>query len=675
VSWTWTMVAAPTVLALGAPVSWLLRGARSGPGARGGQLLALAGIACGLIGGLAVLGGAGTLDFNMPWPMPFGAIHLRLDPLAALFLVLVLALAGVLVVFTARTIGAVQQGWFNLLIASLAVVILARNVTLLLVAWEVMAVASYLLIASGPLADTAEGQEGAWTYLIATHLGTAFLLAMLPMMASTGTGEFRIDRPLDLDGLVPGELSPGRANLLFVLAILGFGTKAALAPMHAWVARAYRVAPAWVAAASSALMAKVSLYLLFRTILQLTEGRVPPAWWGLALITLGLLSGFLGMGGAVGSTRIKEILGYSSVENVGIICLGFGLGLLGISNRAPAVAVLGFAGALFHIINHAILKTLMFAATGLVERNAGTDDLARLGGLLRRLPVVGTCVGVGALALSGLPTLNAFASEWLVYRGLFRGVVLLGPTDHVVAIAAVAALSLIGGLAAACFCGLFGVGFLGVARSPEAEHAGEPPDQRLERGLVVGLTAVAVFLGVFPIVGVWMIRGQVQTMLTGLGAAPGAETLSSSFAPMNALTVVCLLLIGIVAVLKVARDRRLREQPVTSGMTWDCGYAYREPFPRGQYTPVSFMNPLAPLFPWLAYQRERKDAIDGYFPDGGAVEVESDDLIAERVLRPIFRAAGWAILQFRWIQRGSIQLYLLFLFTTLVAMLLWQVMT
>jgi NADH:ubiquinone oxidoreductase subunit 5 (subunit L)/multisubunit Na+/H+ antiporter MnhA subunit len=422
-------------------------------------------------------------------------------------------------------------------------------------------------------------------------------------------------------------------------------------------------------------MAKVSLYLLFRTILQLTQGHEPPAWWGLTLVALGVLSGFLGIGGAVGATRIKEILGYSSVENVGIICLGFGLGLLGISDHAPTVAVLGFAGALFHIINHAILKTLMFSVTGLVERHTGTDDLALLGGLLRRMPIVGTCAGLGALALSGLPALNAFASEWLIYRGLFLGVVQLGPSDHVVAMAVVASLALIGGLASACFCGLFGIGFLGVARSPEAAQAGEPAGERLERGLIVGLTGVAVFLGVFPMIGAWLIRGRVVEMLAAMGVTPAADDLSSSFRPLGALTLVSLLLIAVVAALKWARDRRLAEQPVTTGMTWDCGFAYREPFPRGQYTSVSFMNPLEPMFPWLTARRERKDAISGYFPAGGAVEVESDDLVAERVLRPVFRGAGWAIMRFRWIQQGSIQLYLLFLFTTLVAMLLWQILT
>jgi hypothetical protein len=239
----------------------------------------------------------------------------------------------------------------------------------------------------------------------------------------------------------------------------------------------------------------------------------------------------------------------------------------------------------------------------------------------------------------------------------------------------VASLALIGGLASACFCGLFGIGFLGVARSPEAAQAGEPAGERLERGLIVGLTGVAVLLGVFPMIGAGLIRGRVVEMLAAMGVTPAADDLSSSFRPLGALTLVSLLLIAVVAALKWARDRRLAEQPVTTGMTWDCGFAYREPFPRGQYTPVSFMNPLEPMFPWLTARRERKDAISGYFPAGGAVEVESDDLVAERVLRPVFRGAGWAIMRFRWIQQGSIQLYLLFLFTTLVAMLLWQILT
>ena len=449
---------------------------------------------------------------------------------------------------------AAARGWFNLLIASLVVVILARNIPLFLVAWEVMAVSSFLLIASGPLADTPEGQEGAWSYLIATHLGTACLLAMLPVLASPGTGELRIDQALDFDNLQPGRLTPLQTNVLFVLALAGFGTKAALAPFHAWVARAYRVAPAWVAAASSALMAKVSLYVLFRTILQLTAGHAPPAWWGLTLMGLGVLSGFLGMGGAIGATRIKVVLGYSSVENVGIICLGFGLGLLGISDGAPAIAVLGFGGALYHIINHAILKTLMFTATGLVEQNAGTDDLARLGGLLRRMPIVGTCVGIGALALSGLPALNAFASEWLIYRGLFRSVGLLTPANHVIAMATVAALALIGGLAA------------GLLHRPvrhrlsrgraELRGRGKPasgPARATERGLVVGLTRDRAVPGRVPLVRRALHPEPRAGDACRSGRRPKLEAaLESSFGPLGSLTVVSLLLIGTVVVLKRA---------------------------------------------------------------------------------------------------------------------------
>jgi hydrogenase-4 component B len=670
VTWTTPLLAGLVVTALGAPVAWAVDAIRPAAAAAAGRIVALVGCALGLLPALAVLLGAAPLEVSAPWSVPFGAFHLRLDGLAALFLALVFAISAVLLAAAARAQTAASQGWFSLLIAAMALVVLARNVVLFLFAWEAMAVTSFLLIAER--ADDDEAREGAWTYLIATHLGTAFLLAMLPLLAAPGGLD--IHTPIDFDGAQSIRLGGGRANLLFVLAVLGFGTKAALAPMHAWVGKSYRAMPSWVAASSSALMAKVSLYVMFRTILQLGQGHATPAWWGLVLIGLGLLSGLIGLGGALGSRRIKEVLGYSSVENVGIICVGFGLGLAAVAEGRPAVAMLGFAGALFHVINHAILKAAMFTAAGLVERATGTDDLAHLGGLLRRMPVVGACLGVGAIALSGVPPLNAFASEWLIYRGLFKSTVGLGAVSQVAAMVAIAGMALIGGLAATCFCGLFGFGFLGVARSEEAATAAEPPAGDPARRALVGLIAAAAVVGVFPSLGVWLVRGPALAMGAAVGLRPEPAAMSLAFGPVGLLSAVALLLLGLSWGLARARDRRLAAAEVSTGATWDCGFAYTGPFPRGQYNPASFVDPLAPLLAALVAVRERKWPIEGNFPAAAAIEQGSDDLVAERLLRPVFHLAGQGMLRLRWIQRGSIQLYLLFLFATLVIMLIWQVL-
>ena len=340
-------------------------------------------------------------------------------------------------------------------------VVVARNGVLFLMSWELMSLASFFLVT---LEDEKESvRRAGWIYLVAMHLGTAFLLAMFLLLGKNAGS-------LDFERLSTAAAPSG---VFFLLAVIGFGTKAGFIPMHVWLPEAHPAAPSHVSAVMSGVMIKTGIYGLLR---MLTLLGPPPAWWGWTLVAIGVVSGILGVLYALSQHDLKRLLAYHSVENIGIIAMGLGVGVLGISYENPTMAALGFTGGLLHVVNHAVFKSLLFLGAGSVLHATGTGELDRLGGLLKRMPVTGATFLIGAAAISGLPPLNGFVSEFLIYLGAVAG---LGSQAHIapawplMSVLVVGGLALIGGLAAACFTKAFGIVFLGEPRSDEAAHAHE----------------------------------------------------------------------------------------------------------------------------------------------------------------------------------------------------------
>ena len=340
-------------------------------------------------------------------------------------------------------------------------VVVARNGVLFLMSWELMSLASFFLVT---LEDEKESvRRAGWIYLVAMHLGTAFLLALFLLLGKNAGS-------LDFERLSTAAAPSG---VFFLLAVIGFGTKAGFIPMHVWLPEAHPAAPSHVSAVMSGVMIKTGIYGLLR---MLTLLGPPPAWWGWTLVAIGVVSGILGVLYALSQHDLKRLLAYHSVENIGIIALGLGVGVLGISYQNPTMAALGLTGGLLHVVNHAVFKSLLFLGAGSVLHATGTGELDRLGGLLKRMPVTGATFLIGAAAISGLPPLNGFVSEFLIYLGAIAG---LGSQAHIapawplMSVLVVGGLALIGGLAAACFTKAFGIVFLGEPRSGEAAHAHE----------------------------------------------------------------------------------------------------------------------------------------------------------------------------------------------------------
>jgi formate hydrogenlyase subunit 3/multisubunit Na+/H+ antiporter MnhD subunit len=450
------------------------------------------------------------------------------------------------------------------------------------------------------------------------------------------------------------------------LAVVGFGTKAGFVPLHVWLPEAHPAAPSHVSAVMSGVMIKTGIYGLVRLLVLLGP---PAAWWGWLLVGIGVTSGILGVLFALAQHDLKRLLAYHSVENIGIITLGLGLGTVGLAAGMPALAAFGFGGGLLHVLNHALFKGLLFLGAGCVLHAAGTRELDRLGGLLRRMPWTGACFLVGAAAISGLPPLNGFVSEFLIYLGAFRGALDAtgAVTVIVTALATIGALALIGGLAAACFTKAFGIVFLGEPRTAAAEAAHEAGPAM--RWPMVGLAAACVAIGLFPAVAIRVVLPSLR-LLTREFAPLAAAALAEMGHSVGTIGAGALLLVAGICLAALVRRRLFRGRAVETTVTWDCGYA--RPTARMQYTASSFAQPLTSLFRLILRTETHARPLAGVFPREAALVTETPDAFREAFFRPAFAAIGRTLERFRLLQHGRIQLYVLYVVITLIALIAWK---
>jgi formate hydrogenlyase subunit 3/multisubunit Na+/H+ antiporter MnhD subunit len=615
--------------------------------------LVCAGAALGIAAAAAVLGGA------VAAPATLG---LRVDALSAFFLVAICVLSGTGAVYGLRyypqptlgTAAARLQAFYGLAVSGMVLLAAASNAIVFLVGWEVMALANFLLVLTEH--ERREAQRAAFLYLAATHVGTLSLFALFALLRqASGSFDFAAMEGLRADGVL--------AARVFALALLGFGMKAGLMPLHFWLPPAHAAAPTHVSALMSGVVVKTGIYGILR-VTGLFDA--PPASWGVTLLAAGAVSAVLGVAFALAQHDLKRLLAYHTVENVGIIALGAGLALLGRTRGEPALVLLGAAGALLHVVNHALFKSLLFLGAGVVHHATGTRELDHLGGLARPLRATTVLFVVGAAAISGLPPLNGFVSEWLVYLG-FLGT-LGSATGDGLAFVAVGApvLALVGGLAAACFAKVVGIVFLGSPRSSHAEHAHEAPASMLAP--MVLLAAACVAIGLFPsaILPALARGASAWARLPAQAlAAPAAEAAAS--AGRVSLVAAALLLAAGVAWL--VRRRRLARRVAAPVETWSCGFA--APTARIQYTGSSFAEMLVRRFSWAILPRRHGRRVEGTFPGEAAFRTEVPDAVLDLALVPAARAYEWLATRARLLFLRRIQFQMLLVLATLVAVLAW----
>ena len=600
-----------------------------------------------------------TTTIRLVWNIPYGSFFLKLDPLSAFFLLPIFVLSGLAAIYGREYMMAYRDkkwlglSWFffNLLIASMAFVCLAHNAILFLISWEVMALSSFFLVAFEY--EKIEVRKASWIYMVASYIGTAFLLPMFLIFGSSAGS-------LDFD-VFTQSLSSGAANICFILALIGFGTKAGIMPFHVWLPVAHPAAPSPVSAIMSGVMIKTGIYGLVRT---LTFLGIPPLWWGYLLLATGIVSGVLGVLFALAQHDLKRLLAYHSVENIGIIMIGFGVGMIGWSSGMPVVAALGFAGGLLHVINHALFKGLLFLGAGSVFHSTHNLEIDHLGGLIKKMPYTGLSFLIGAVAISGLPPLNGFVSEFVIYIASFSGAISMNPYSSLALIGAIAGLALIGGLAAACFTKAFGIVFLGEPRSKDAQNAHEsspwmtiPMMILAVACIAIGLLGAAVISVISPVIGV--VLGNPHTGEIKIAANYLLYVTAGSI-----VFIICLLAIAGLRALLLSR------RSVGKSVTWDCGYA--APTARMQYTASSFAQPIIDLFQFFLRTKKHITISDSYFPAAANFKAHTPDISREGIYKPLFKAIESFFQRMRVVQEGRIHIYVLYVVVTLLILLFWN---
>jgi hydrogenase-4 component B len=633
-----------------------------------GPAAAVAGSLAGLAG-VVLAPASAVVQFNLPWGLPLGSLSLGLDPASRLFLLPVYivgaaaAVSGSLALADrdAAHAGPDRRGphWFfyNILLAGLSLVMAARDGVLFLIAWEVMSLAPFFLVSLHD--DEVEVREAAWVYLICAHLGAALLIAFFALtMAQAGDTGFAALAQAGHSGRFAAPA------LLFFLALFGFAAKIGLMPLHVWLPAVYPAAPGHVTALMSGGMINVGLYGLWRA-LELLPPAAP--WQGWTLAGLGLASALGGILAALGQGNLKRLLAYSSVENMGLVCLGLGLGLVGLAAGNPAMAALGLGGALFHMLCHAGFKALLFLCAAEVLSAVGSVRIAHLGGLAKRMPAVGSLFLLAAAGIAGLPPLPGFIGELTMALAMLAGLELPGLLPRAAAAGSLAVMAAVGGFALAAFAKAGGLAFLGQPRTPAAAKAAPPPGLALAAPLflaaallVTALTAPALlgFVGQAVLAFPGMDPAPARAALAG--AADAARTVSLFGA---AIALLATALLGLRARIVAARGKR--REP-----TWGCGYS--APTARMQYGAASFVEPTAKVLGPAMGLTRRLDMAPGLFPRRASLTVASRDNAREKLFTPLFEAVSRLCDAIKVVQHGRVHLYILYMLATVVLLLAWK---
>lgn len=561
----------------------------------------------------ALLAGVAPAAIALPIGLPGGDILCALDPLSAVFLLLLFVCATAASVYALDahdTEDARARPFFPVFIGAMAMTLLAGDGFSLLFGFELMSVASWAMVLARH--EEAASREAAQLYFGMALFSAACLIPAVALLASTSLG-------FDLRfAAIRAAQSPEgwRATAIFLLVLFGAGSKAGLVPLHIWLPLAHPAAPSQVSALMSGAMTKVALYVLIRLVVDLT-GAGQPLWWAVPVLAAGAASAIIGGLRANVEADLKSVLAASTIENVGLIAIGIGVALMARSADLPGLAALALGGALLHAFNHGLFKTLLFLGAGAAQHGAGTRMLGRLGGLIHGMPITTACVLVGCLGLAAIPPGSGFASEWLLLQSLLSAPRAGGIAMQTVLAVAAAAAAMAAGLAACAVLRLLGVAFLGRPRTPRAAAAADPP--RHARVALIGLAALVAVSGLLPGPLLGLLNPALR-ILTGSGLEDRAGWLTvapTTGAPgYAALAVAGLLLLIGGAVFLLMRSKA--PGPVRRGPAWECGFAAPPPWlpfgdPATQYTEASFAEPLQRTMGrgLLAAETERVVALPG----------------------------------------------------------------
>ena len=617
-----------------------------------------------LILAVAALGGLSGIDTAvLPLGLPDLPFHLRLDALSAFFLLLLGASSIGISLFSAgyfRNMAAQELGLlcmeYHIFLASMALVFLADDAYMFMVAWEAMALSSYFLVTTDH--EQPEVRRAGFLYLLIAHIGAIAILMGFGVMQG-GQGDYTFDT------MRHGHLTTFWASITFFLALFGFGAKAGILPMHAWLPEAHPAAPSPVSAMMSGIMLKTAIYGILRVTFDLLDTQV--WWWGVIALTLGLFTALFGVIFAAVQVDMKRLLAYSSIENIGIILVGIGLTIIFHASGKEALAALALTASLYHAINHAFMKSLLFLGTGSILHATGERHLGKLGGLIHKMPNLAWFMLVGTLALAGLPPLNGFVSEWLMLQAFLLSPGLPQPYINMLVPIAAAALVLAAALAGFVMVKFYGVIFLGQPR--DAGLAVVHDAGIWERIGMLCMVAGCIALGVFPtfvILHLDFVTEMLVNNSLGTSAVQSGWLLltpiaaeRASYSPLILLLIIVTGVILTMLVVKKFYHGRLRRGPA-----WDCGFP--EQGARMQDTAEGFGQPIRQIFEWfMGVVRQVPSPFDLH----PHFHSEVHDRLWNIFYVPIKRANEMIGHQVGKLQHGRIHIYLLYSFITLLALL------
>lgn len=648
--------AALTAAASGVPL--LLRFANPATGQRIAALGMVVSAAGGIAGAVITLLLHENVTYRLAWPFPFGPAELGIDPLTAFFALPILIVGACGSIYALdywpargnpRTVRKLTF-FFGLLVSSMLIIVMARSAGVFLLAWEIMALAAYFALTTDD--HTPEVRDAGTLYMICTHTGTLALFALFALLKNL-SGAFTFPGAGSLAATAP------LAAAIFLVALFGFGFKAGLMPLHVWLPSAHANAPSHVSSIMSGVVLKIGIYGLVRTLSFFTG---IPLWWGIAVVFLGMVSGIAGVLFALGQHDLKRLLAYHSIENIGIITMGIGTALIGAATGSPILLLLGLAGGLLHVLNHATFKALLFLGAGSVIQAVGTREIDRMGGLLRRMPWTAASFIIGSVAICGLPPLNGFVSEFLIYLGFFQGAISGGGAGAIATTLAAPALALIGGLAVACFVKVVGVVFLGTPRSslPASIHEAAW-GMRLP---MMVLAIICLAIGVAPATVAPLLESAASAWLPG---PPDSVSLDAA-APLAWISILAVALLAVTFCVALWFRGRERKAAVATAGTWGCGYL--DPGSRMQYTASSFADMLVNLFAGVLRPERHAPTVTGPFPAGHSFESHVPETVLERIYLPLLTRIHEKFLPIRKLQHGQLHLYVLYTFLTLVVLIL-----
>ncbi len=623
-------------------------------------------LALGILALLVLLGHASEpLAVTLPMGLPWLGAHFRIDVLSAFFLV-VINLGGAAASLFALGYGRHEEEpqrvlpFYPAYLAGMNLVLLSADAFSFLVSWEFMSLTSWALVIAHH--RDKDNLRAGFVYLLMAGFGTLTLLLAFGLLAGAG-GAY------DFDAMRAAHPTTGIAALVLILALLGAGSKAGLVPLHAWLPLAHPAAPSHVSALMSGVMTKVAVYGFIRIVFDLLGA--PDWWWSLPVLTLGAASAVMGVLYALMQRDLKRVLAYSTIENIGIIFVALGLALAFKASAMNAAAALALTAALLHVFNHSLFKNLLFCGAGAVLAATGERDLEKLGGLIHRMPQTAFVFLIGATAISALPPLNGFVSEWLTFQAILLSPQLPSWGLKLMVPAVGALLALSAALAAACFVRAFGIAFLSRPRSDAARNARETDSNSL--AAMYGLAALCFVAGILPglVIDTFApvtelltgARMPVQGTIEWLSIVPIAESRSS----YNGLLVFAFMAVtGAFAAFAI---HRLASDKIRRGPAWGCGYP--DAGPLTQYSADSFAQPIRRVFGTLIFSAREQ----GEMPEPGSIlparlTVRMRDPIWETLYAPIAGFVGYAGERLNVLQFLTIRRYLSLVFGALVLLLL-----